>query len=421
MAEKRVLPGTLTVSKIEADQPRRRIEATPEPPVVSSSEPKEEATKEIPTKKKRLRLSSFLTTKTVFSLILVLVVALGAYFIWQALLETRLMVKIDPGDAKLDPQALFVLDFDPRVKMIRRDLEERRRPLLEALEDAKNSYNAADNDYKAREQTKQFLVDSITKARAEVPAMLQQTNDTLTAMWNKDYAELDSEYAHEQDAFTERLVQRAKELKIDFQVNPTIKAPEVSANAFRLALYGAPKSIDVTKERQWVEDQLKGWKMKEDEWSKRRIEIRDRSTKIRKPLGGKVDEVNLRIAQMEDELKKSEDDIAMVKAEVETFQERVAEQEEKLKETFPPAYADLLRVPEEFLQSRVTVGLNGSIDLRELDVQHDFPPGKYRLLLRATKNGEQLWALKEIEIKQYKRNSYEVTPSDFKPAKSLIE
>lgn len=425
MAEKSVEPGRLTVTRVEANQPRARHMDTgheePVVPVIPGSEPKDDPQKPVPPKKRRPILTPLLTPRVIFSTILILFLAIGAYFIWQILRETRLTVKIDPGDVKIEPQAVFVLDFEQRVRMIRRDLDDRRRPIREALDEAKNSYNAAATDAKARQQTKQFLIDGIDKARKEIPALLLEANKTLTAMWNKEYAQLDSEYDREENGFTATLVQHAKELKINLQLNSPVKSPEVSANAFRLALYGAPKEIDVTKERLWVEDQLKAWRAKEEDWSKRRADIRDRSTKIRKPLGGKVEEINNRIDQMQEDLKKAEDDLALVEGEEKTFADRVSEQEELFKETLPPFLSDLLHVPEEFTQNRVSLGLNGGIDMRELENHHEYPPGKYRLLLRGTKDGEQYWALKEIEIKANTRNTYEIKPEDFKPARTLIE
>lgn len=411
----RITPGFLSVKKMQADQPRARRQRAGEQPVGATLTTGTGSPADEPSATRRS------IPLVVIVAMLLVMAGVGGYFIWQALRETRLTITVHSEGIQIDPQALLVLDFEQRIRMIRRDLEDRRRPIRAELKEARQSLEAASRDLNGRKQERLTLSETIENEKRKVPQILRETNESLSKFWEKEYSALDAEYDKGKEDFYQAVVAKTKELKLAFDENLDNKAPEVVANSFRLALYGAPKEIDVAKERTWVEDQLKAWRASEEDWTKRRAQIRDQSVEMRKPVGDKIDAINNRVARFEEDLAKIDSDMGMVESEVHTFELRVAAAEQKEKDALQPFYDGLLLVPDEFTRQRLILGLNGSADLRELDRRKDLLPGKYRILVRGNRDGETVWATKDFEIKEFETTPVVIETEDFKSARALLE
>lgn len=411
-AKGQIISGKFKIKKMEANQPRqRRIPPTPI---------------QFPKLEKKPSLFQIgwnyirnlgKDTLIRISAAIIIVGAILTFFIMR---ETRLQVAINSGERTLQPEAFVVFDFTERIALLKKDLALRLEPLQASLDEAQGSLGSAQADLAGRVQSKKLLQDTIEQDEKKMSDVIQNTRDKLKSLWDEEFKKIDDGYEKSKAEFNKKIAERAQSLKLQLTKNSELDVPEVTVNSFRLALYGAPKEIDVNAQRTWAEDLLKQWRDEEAKRTEKRAGIRKQIQEVREPVGGKIEDIKTRIAGMKNEIVDIDNNLGMVKDEISRFEERVADLKKQIRDTIQPFYEDLLRVPADYLHFSYTIQPDGALDVRDIDKNREFKPGKHKLLLRAVQNGEEYWTLVDFEIKPYKTTKFTVTPDQFIPARSLL-
>lgn len=206
-----------------------------------------------------------------------------------------------------------------------------------------------------------------------------------------------------------------------FQPHPEVDVPEVTVNAFRLALYQAPSGVNVTQERQWAEGLLQQWREQEKTWEEEKLTIKNKAERMRDPIGTMIEQIQKRAGFLQEQAQDVEDEMALIKEEISRFEGRVEEQRKEIQELLQPFYEELLRTPMDYSNAIFPVQNLGLIDVRELDKDTRFPPGTYRLLVRGIKDNSEYWAIKEFTLQSYRTTRLLITADDFKSVRSLLE
>ncbi|MFZ5806555.1 MAG: hypothetical protein ACOY3I_05070 [Verrucomicrobiota bacterium] len=406
----KLLPSRLKIKKIEPNQPRQR-----KTPVVQLPKPEYQPSR---FSSFGLQIKNFGRDNLVKATIAILIIS--GIVLFFLLRETRLQVAIDSGTLQLQTEAHVVLDFSERITMVQRSLEERLEPLRQALEEAEASLGAAQADFAGRSQSKKLLTDTLDQDEKKMSGLIHSTRGELNNLWDVEFKKLDDEQEKTKIALNNKIKDRAKELKIALNLSSDLDAPEVIVNAFRLALYGAPKEVDVNAQRTWVESLLQEWKQMETKLSEKRADLRAQVQKVREPLGGQIDDIQKRMARMREEIVGIDENLNLIQAEINRFEDRVSTLKKEMQDTLQPFYEDLLGVPKDYIRFTYSI-VNGSLDVREIEKNAEFKPGNYRLLVRATRDGEEYWCLQNFEIRAYKTTLFNITPDQFVSVRSLLE
>ena len=413
----------LKIKKVEANQPRKRPQpsvSAPTPnsklgtPTVTQSTPKRTSfynfTKHAPNLGKNTLLKAALVILIVGGIIAFLVVR-----------ETRLQVTVQPGDLQIQPEAAVVFDFGERIELLKKSLSERIAPLQDLLKETTQSLDASRADLAGRTQSKKLLEDTIDQDEKEMQSLLKGTQDKLNTLWDGKLQGLDNEYDKKKKDFNSQIADRAKSLGLDYKPNPELDMPDVTVNAFRLALYGASKQIDVNAQRIWAENLLQEWRKFEESRSTERSTLKDQIQEVRGPVGEKIEQIKKRIANVKGEIALIDKDVELVQGEAAEYEERAADIRRKIDDAFQPFYEELLKIPADYVQFTYPIPSNNILDVREIEKNREFKPGKYLLFLRGTKNGDEHWCFQEFELKPYRTVKMLVEPSQFVPARSLLE
>jgi hypothetical protein len=355
-------------------------------------------------------------------ILLVLALIGGGILLYFASRETKFKATVAVTGVQIQPEAYVVYDFSDRVDMIRRDLAKREAPFRELLMGTMADIQAAKADLAGRQQRKKLLLDALEQDRAEIPKIINDGQARLRKLWEDKGKELDQEYADAKAAVNKQIEDRAKNLGLKYQKPEDLDAPEVAANAFRLALYGAPDTIDSAKERLWTEQLLKEWREGEKVWSAKLIEVRKQADAMRASTQPKIESIEDRISQLQTEVESLNDDLADFDSEIARHEARASEVQTQLNAVFVPFYTDLLQAPSDYRVTTLQIGSDGLIEVRNLDDKDEaFKPGKYQLFIRGVKDGIEVWALKPFDLIKHQTTTVNVVDADFQPASVLLK
>lgn len=345
--------------------------------------------------------------------------------LYYYLRETQVRAVVQSGDYVLSRDLLVVSDFSGRLNMLQRDFDRRREPLLREIRTEEGYLSASQAEWNGKKTKLKLLLDESARMKASIPEVIKENQKALDRLWNEKSAGLEKEFEAKRTALMDEIKAKAAALKLEkFNPNLEIPAVEVAVNAFRLALYSAPAGTKVDEERKWVEGLLNSWRDYEEDWREEQIAIRDEALKLKQAPGPKIEEINDRIASLQVEIDSLRIETSSLEAEVKRFEERLAGKKGELAAVEPPFYAELLAVPGEFTRMTLPLQGDGSLVLRDMDKDPRFAaeiPGKLTLMARATKDGEEFWALKEVELNQYKKNAWKIAPGDFYPARKHLK
>ncbi|MFH1066900.1 MAG: hypothetical protein V1746_03270 [bacterium] len=407
----------LKVKKVEVNQPRqRRKQQVPFKPVFSTTRPESPLEKKAGLWKK---LSGF--KKTPWLLACATIIVAGGAFLLLGFRETRLQIIIQPGDLQLQPEASIVLDFSERMEFVKKSLRARLEPIRASLADTNAKLNAAQADLAGRKEAQRLLQGSMQQEREKTEALMKDTTTKLSNLWDEESQKLNEAYEAAKREFNGKIEARAKSLGVEFKPNAELDMPEVSVNAFRLALYDAPKGVDVNAERIWAEDELQNWRKFEDEQKEKRLSIKSQAQGLRAPLGGEVEKFQDRFKNMTSEIESTNQGIERIQEEIATLQEEEATLKKNIEETFHPFYEEFLRIPHDYTVLTYPVPEGGFVDMRDLEKRKELQKGRLCLLLRATKGGEEFWFLQDLHLKKFQTTRINVNQGQFIPAHSLLE
>ena len=337
--------------------------------------------------------------------------------IFKLMRGTKVTFKINVGDLQIVDQPAVIYNPMGKLDLLRSDYARRIAPINTEYEEVQRHLNAARADLAGKLEAKRVLKGEENRLGTEIPDIILQNQSALDDLWVKEGDALDKEYEDTKEAFQQRLETRARELGIPYQRNKEINSIDVSVNAFKLALYGAPKTVKAEEERKYAEALLAEWQNYQEEWQKRMGAMKEKSMEIRQRPGPKINEVKIHIDKILDDIKAIESDIASYQLEIQQHESRLAGLNEQIQQVTQQFTADLLSAPKDFIITRLTLDANNEAVLNDLENRKDLPFGDYLLWVSAQKDGEIYWAMKKFAIRKNQRETVYVLRKDFVPAR----
>ncbi|MDR1191410.1 MAG: hypothetical protein LBK60_07085 [Verrucomicrobiales bacterium] len=351
-------------------------------------------------------------------LLVLTVAALTAVWLMQ---ETRVTFHVDSGDLVLTEPPAIVYNFTGQVDLLRSDYSRRVAPIDLESREVQNNLAAVRADLAGKLEAKRLLKNELERLDMKIPEFIADTQHELTDLWAQQGGELDREYVLTEEEYQQKLVERARQLGLDYRRNQDIDFMDVSVNAFKLALYGMPKTVNAEAERQFAEDLLAEWQKYQEDWQKRMAVLKAKSQDIRKQPAPKIEEVRERMAKVTADLALVDVDVAAYQLELRQYERRAADLNTQLREVTRQFMDHLLVTPNEFVKTRLSLGENGFAELRDLGGRkEEFPPGDYWLLVTAVKDERTYWALKKFSIEEHRRQLVNILPGDFTPVTAWL-
>jgi len=353
--------------------------------------------------------------------LIILLLAGIAFALYWNQRETSVIVNVDAGEMTLRGDGIVIMNFAGKLQMLRDDYFRRRAPLEEEVERIQANLAAAQVDLAGREQRKKLLDDMLEQYEAEIPEFLTESQQALNSLWEDKSAQLAREYDEFKESLHQEIIARAEELGVDYQRNTEIDAIAVAVNAFRLALYGVAREVDVSEQRAWAEDILQRWKAYEKQWRDAQADIKEEALEIKKQPLPKIADARKRIDNLEREIAAVEIDLQSLRDEVARHEQTLREASQRLEDIADPFFLDLKSIPKDFEVARFPVENNGVIRMPRLNESEELTEGTHFLLVRALKEDMEYWAVSEFEILPYQTVESTVRSDQFVPLQTILE
>ena len=156
------------------------------------------------------------------------------------------------------------------------------------------------------------------------------------------------------------------------------------------------------------------------EWDKRQEDIRLKALEIKEIPGPKIAAANKRIENLKLQVDEMVPEVEAYEREVDRYQRQLDRLQAKLKNLIEPFEKELLEGYKEYIQLEIPMGAADGFYLVPEQADQILEAGTYTIFIRATNDGEEFWAMKDIDLVDHQAKSYEIGSYDFVSALSYI-
>lgn len=354
-------------------------------------------------------------------LVLAAIVGLG-YYSYYTLRETRLegFVNLPPGFQV--KRVCLVRDFRQDVLNLAEELAMARAPLSSDIDQLESVVSRSKSDVAGRDERLRLLREEVEKADKEILGVMKDATESGNKIWAGPGAALDVDFAQKKEEFHKKIVERAAQLRIKYVDNTDFRDPEVWVNAFRLALYDAPKEINTTAQREWAEKELNGWKKYVESYQQSMTALKKQVEEIQTSPQGRIGEINQRVADLNQRIGETEQEITPIRQELKQGQEALDKLKAEQASLESPFYKQVLDAPEGSLLLKLNFDPETNrFSWREINRDPQFPPGEYNLWVSAiAKDGQEYWTYVPIHLYQYQTTQIILQPGAFVSVQTIL-
>ncbi len=357
---------------------------------------------------------------TVLVPLAVLALVIGSLYFGR---ETRVEGQvIPPAGMTLNNEVWIVSDFRELASGIAEDLAAERTPLMQEIQERQDHVQRAQADVASREERIRLIGEEMQAAKDQITALVKQSRDATQQIWDGEGAQIDAEYQSHFNDLKKAIEDRAKSLNLNYQPDPNYPSPEVWANAYRLALYGVPATIDGVKEHQWLSDQMKQWRDFLKTLDDRKEQLREKAAQLKLAPAPQIADLNTKITELQQRSDGAAAEEVPLKAELQQAQMDLAQAQNTDATLDDKYYKQLDALPGEAITKHIPLATNGRFSWVEDDV---FAEGEkehhYWIFARATRaDGRQYWALHHFSIGKDQTLEMIIEPGGFISTKAIL-
>ncbi len=349
------------------------------------------------------------------------IVGIG-YYSYYTLRETRLEGFVNlPPDFQVK-RVCLVRDFRQDVLNLAEELAMARAPLRSDIEQLETVVSRSKSDVAGREERLRLLREEVEKADKEILGVMKDATDSGNKIWSGPGAALDTEFSQKKEEFHKKIAERAAQLKIKYVDNTDYRDPEVWVNAFRLALYDAPKEINTGVQREWAEKELASWKKYVESYQQGMAALKKQVEEIQTSPQGRIGEINQRVNDLNQRIAETEQEIQPIRQELKQGQEALDKLTAEQASLESPFYKQVLDAPEGSLLLKLNFdAATNRFTWREINRDPQFPPGEYNLWVSAiAKDGQEYWSYVKIHLYEYQTTQVILQPGAFVSVQTVL-
>ncbi len=337
--------------------------------------------------------------------------------------DTRVEGQVIPPDGMtLSDEVWIVTNFSSDAAGIADDLAKERAPIQQEIQERRDHVQRAQADIAAREERIRLIQENIQSAKDEINAIVKKSRDAAQAIWDGEGAEIGQDYDAHKESLRKTIAERAASLKLQYTPDPNFPAPEVWANAYRLALYETPPGVDGVKEHQWLGDQMKQWRDYEKSLDDRKEQLREKAAALKLEPAQKLADLNSKIDDLTQRIQGTQAEEEPLKAELAQAQSDLTAAEGAEVGLDDKYFQQLYSLPSENITYHISLKSNGRFTwlpdtaFAEGEVEH-----KYWIFARAIRaDGRQYWALHRFPVDKNEMTQMTITPGGFQSTKAIL-
>ena len=358
----------------------------------------------------------------------ILIVPLTAAVLFWGILhfgrDTRVEGQIIPPEGmSLNDEVWIVSNFSTDASGIADDLSKERTPIQQEIQERRDHVQRAQADIASREERIRLIQGDIQSAKDEITGIVKKSRDDAQAIWDGEGAEIGQDYDAHKDALKKAIADRAASLKLPYDPDPNYPAPEVWANAYRLALYQVPPGVDGVKEHQWLGDQMKQWRDYEKSLDDRKEQLREKAAQLKLEPAPRLADLNAKIEDLTQRIQGTQAEEEPLKAELKDAQTALEDAQAADTGLDDKYYKQLYSLPSENITYHISLRPTGRftwvLDDNAFaggELQH-----RYWIFSRATRaDGRQYWALHNFAISRNKTVELMIEPGGFESTKAIL-
>jgi len=359
--------------------------------------------------------------------VVMLAVGGGLYFgMIRFTQETRVEGQvIPPQGMPLSDEVWIVNEFRQQTADIAEDALKDRTPLLQEMHERQDHVQRVQADIAMREERIRLLQAQIQSAKDEENSVVKDARDQAQQLWDGPGAELDDTYNSRQRSLQNEIANRANSLNLKYAPDPAYNAPEVWANAYRLALYEVPTGVDSAKEYTWLNDQMKQWRDFVKAQDDKREQLREQAAQIKMAPAAKLADLNAKIEQLQHRIESTQSEEDPLKPELQQAQSDFAESQTEESNIDPKYYKELSALPSGSIIKRLPLEPNGRFTWSNLENDSPYAEGEtehhFWIFARATRpDGREYWALGRFSITKNHTIGLLIEPDSFISTKVML-
>jgi peptidoglycan hydrolase CwlO-like protein len=358
-----------------------------------------------------------------YPVILAAIVGLG-YYLYDQFRETRVIGQIEAPGYTIDKSVRIVSDFRDEARALSEELNSRRDPIIADLKTKRDALLKIKSDISGRTERQTLLQQELETMGKESETIVAETQKKSQSVWDSEGAALDADFDRLQDDFAKRIIERAARLKLPYQHNEEYKSPEVWVNAFRLALYDAPKTLNAVAEREWAEKELSTWRKASLAIDAKRVALKTKADEIKAGIAPKLEQLHARQENIRTKMADAESEITPLRGEQAETENAIDELKKQFASLEPPYREQLVTLPQHYTKREISVTeKDGKPQFfwPKIDQDPEFPPGTYWLLVQATRGDEHYWGFVPLTIQPWTLNEVTITDGTFQPVSKFIQ
>ncbi len=341
----------------------------------------------------------------------------GSYY---SLRETQIEGQIFPGKLPMPTKAYVVYDFSGDVRALRRDCGSSVEPYRQTVQNSEGNLQRVRSDLVAQQERVRLLKEQLHAAEEELKNVGKEAQDKGKELWAKEGAAMEQEYDATAARIESNFVERSKQIGMPLtEKDVSIRAPEAWANAYELALYSAPSSVNVTEERKWAEEGLKVWHQFQSAYELKQQALKKKTEEFQAQVAPKVTEIRNQISLLEGRITESEEEMLPLQQEFTTNQNELSAAIAQAERARADFQKQLLQLPRHSIITTIPVGADGHFEWRRLEQNGRFQTGHYFLWLVTEEGGREYWSLFPFSISPYSKTEIVVRASSFLPVNLL--
>jgi peptidoglycan hydrolase CwlO-like protein len=340
--------------------------------------------------------------------------------------ETRVEGQvIPPAGMPAADEVWIVSDFRQLTSGIAEDLAEERAPLLQEMHEREDHVQRVQADVAMREERIRLLQAQIQSAKDEEANVVKEAHDQAQNLWDGPGVQLDDDYNARRIELQNAIANRAKSLNLKYAPDPTYNAPEVWANAYRLALYEVPAGVDGAKEYEWLNAQMKAWRDFVKSQDDKREQLREQAEQIKLSPSAKLTDLNAKIDELQHRIDNTQAEEDPLKPELQQAQADLADAQTTEAGLDAKYYKQLSALPSASITKRLPLDTNGRFTWGNLENDSPFAEGEkehhYWIFARATRaDGREYWALGRFSISKDQTIGLLIEPDSFVSTKAML-
>ncbi|MDD4932561.1 MAG: hypothetical protein PHO89_03745, partial [Methylacidiphilaceae bacterium] len=387
---------------------------------VSDEEFREEVLGEEKTTKTDVRRGAWLA---VFARLLfysaVAATGLGTYY---SLRETQVAGQIFSGKLPMPTKAYVVYDFSGDVRALRRDCGSSVEPYRQTVENCERNLQRVRSDLVAQQERTRLLKEQLHAAEEELKNTGKEAQEKGRQLWATEGAALEREYDATVSRIESNFQERSKQIGLPItEKDVSVHAPEAWANAYELALYSAPPSVNVTEERKWAEEGLKVWHQFQGIYEQQQQALKKKTEEFQAQVAPKVAEIRNQISLLEGRITESEEEMLPLQQEFTANQNELSTATAQATAARAKFQKQLLQLPRHSIMATIPVDGDGHFEWRRLEQNGRFQAGHYFLWLVTEEGGEEYWSLFPFSISPYAKTEILVRADSFIPVHRFWE